>query len=499
MGHAAGGLPRLRRLLADGRAAEALSLIDMLLEEDQPADAASDLLLRRLAALISLGRRREYASALDAANEAVAADPDPERHGRLNALAAVIAHLDNSLERCVAHLVKSYRALGLVTRVDEDVASAWHELAAAYSFAGFHGRAMSAVEMARRVAVTAGIPESDYANPAIRVRLAVWYDHHGDSDACQRILHDVLSDLPWEGDRVRGGLAEVRPIYRGSYGYAVARLAALGDRTGRDPWPLLEGAGQSVRARDLRLMGKVCAAIESGNATTALALLDQSTIAPATMGAAEPIRLRALAHLAGGAHPEALAADRRAFRIATAQEERLRDLLMDGMAARLDHENMQRTVSRFRGEALTDPLTGLPNRRHLEEYVSMLVGGGGSAVIGVCDLDGFKSVNTVHGHLAGDAVLQRVAGVLARVMRKGDFVARYGGDEFVVVLPGASQLEARDIAHRIVRAVQNEDWAALVPGTPVGITVGWAEATSIQGIAQAFAAADRAMLRRKAS
>jgi diguanylate cyclase (GGDEF)-like protein len=486
-------------LLADGRAAEALSLIDLLLEEEQTAEDSADLLLRRLSALVSLGRRREYAAALDAANEAVAADPDPERQGRLNAVAAIIAHLDNSLERCVAHLVKSYRALSQVTRVDEDVASSWHDLATAYSYAGFHGRAMSAVDVARRVAVTAGIPESEYVNPAIPVRLAVWFDHHGDTDACQRILRDVLTDLPWEGDRVRGGLGEVRPIYRGSYGYAIARLAALDDPTGRDPWPLLEGAGQSVRARDLRLMGKVCGAIEAGQATTALALLDQSTISPATMGAAEPFRLRVLAHLAAGAYPEAVAADRRTFRVATAQEERLRDLLMDGMAARLDHENMQRTVSRFRGEALTDPLTGLPNRRHLEEYVGGLVGAGHTAVIGVCDLDGFKSVNTVHGHLAGDAVLQRVAGVLARVMRKGDFVARYGGDEFVVVLPAATQLEAREVAHRIVRAVQNEDWAALVPGTPVGITVGWAEATSIQGIAHAFAAADHAMLRRKAS
>src|SRR5205814_993561 len=175
---------------------------------------------------------------------------------------------------------------------------------------------------------------------------------------------------------------------------------------------------------------------------------------------------RALALLAQGSHAAALEADRRVFRLVSGQEDRLRDLLIDGVAARLDHEHMQRTVSRFRGEALTDPLTGLPNRRHLEEHVSGQISAGNRVVLGVCDLDGFKSVNTVHGHLAGDAVLQRVAGVLARVMRKGDFVARYGGGEVVGGLPGASQLAAGDGALRVVRAPCAEDWAGLVPGNP---------------------------------
>ena len=143
------------------------------------------------------------------------------------------------------------------------------------------------------------------------------------------------------------------------------------------------------------------------------------------------------------------------------------------------------------------------NRRQLDRFVAAMAGRGEQAVVGVCDLDGFKAVNTRHGHHSGDLVLQRIAGVINRVMRRGEFVARYGGDEFVVVLPGASMAEAADVARRITAAVLNEDWESLVPGTPVGVSIGFAEVSGSgaalrAALSSAFETADREMLRAKA-
>ena len=225
----------------------------------------------------------------------------------------------------------------------------------------------------------------------------------------------------------------------------------------------------------MRQLGQVCLAIAEGRPIEAVTRLDTVQVSNETLGAAEPARLRSVALARAGDHAGSHRVDRLAFRLAAQRNDRLRDVYIDGIAARIDHEDMRREAVRYEGEALTDPLTGLPNRRRLERYVAAVVDRGERAVIGVCDLDGFKAVNTRHGHHSGDLVLQRVAGVINRVMRRGDFVARYGGDEFVVVLPGAGMTEASEVKRRIDAAMRAEDWESLVPGTPVGVSIGLAE------------------------
>ncbi|MEV1286856.1 GGDEF domain-containing protein [Micromonospora sp. NPDC049679] len=495
-------LGRSRRLQESSRSAEAFTLLDQVLATTGDPHARADALVQRVSALINLGRTAEYTIAVDEAFDAIRELPEPYLHGHLHALAALAAHHQGALERCVTHLVHSARALGALEDADWDAAVAWHDLAMAYSYLGFHGYALSAIERARQVGDGAGLSAEALAAPGIRLRNAVTLDHNGDADGCLRVLRDITADLA----RLlrEDAIDRLRPSSRSAYGYAAARRAALGDvpDDGLDSAGLLTNGGDGARARDLRTLGEICLAIGAGRPIEALTRLDTVTVSFETLGAAEAARLRSLALAAAGDHAAAHRADRKAFRLATQRNDRLRDVYVEGIAARLDHEDLRRAVSRYAGEALTDPLTGLANRRQLERYVTAMLSRGEGAVVGVCDLDGFKAVNTMHGHLSGDLVLQRIAGVVNRVMRRGDFVARYGGDEFVVVLRGAGMREADEVARRIGAAVAAEDWESLVPGTPVGVSVGFAELSGAgsnlrDALGAAFEIADREMLRAK--
>lgn len=108
--------------------------------------------------------------------------------------------------------------------------------------------------------------------------------------------------------------------------------------------------------------------------------------------------------------------------------------------------------------SITDGLTGLDNRRHLEERLTEMFEHGerlGEPFACVmCDIDKFKSVNDDHGHQAGDAVLRQMADILREEAREIDRVGRYGGEEFMLLLPGTVLDAAVTFADRVRKAVE---------------------------------------------
>jgi diguanylate cyclase (GGDEF)-like protein len=118
----------------------------------------------------------------------------------------------------------------------------------------------------------------------------------------------------------------------------------------------------------------------------------------------------------------------------------------------------RRLTETLKESSLRDPMTGLNNRRYLEEYVETLLANVRRQQIHLAimmlDLDYFKMVNDDHGHDAGDAVLKALSLVLKQSVRSSDMVIRYGGEEFLIVLQGAADPDADQVAENIRRAVE---------------------------------------------
>ncbi|MFC4072474.1 tetratricopeptide repeat-containing diguanylate cyclase [Actinoplanes subglobosus] len=150
----------------------------------------------------------------------------------------------------------------------------------------------------------------------------------------------------------------------------------------------------------------------------------------------------------------------------------------------------RREAERFREQARRDPLTGLPNRRHVDENLPALLADGGPVVVALVDLDHFKRVNDLCSHEIGDRVLVVVAELLARDCGAG-FAARLGGEEFLLVLAGCGASEALPILERFRRSVQEYRWQPLTGNLPVTVSVGATVAGPGDTQAVVLAAADK--------
>ncbi len=147
--------------------------------------------------------------------------------------------------------------------------------------------------------------------------------------------------------------------------------------------------------------------------------------------------------------------------------------------------------------ACTDPLTQLRNRRFMMEVVqheaAVFERGGRPLSILLGDVDHFKRINDQHGHAVGDAVLCAIARVLREGVREVDHVARWGGEEFLVLLPGTELDEAQQVAERLRTAVQTLVEVEGRRDLGLSITLGLAELRSGESIEQALMRADRAL------
>jgi two-component system cell cycle response regulator len=125
--------------------------------------------------------------------------------------------------------------------------------------------------------------------------------------------------------------------------------------------------------------------------------------------------------------------------------------------------------------ALTDPLTGLYNRAylnvHLDELIERVHRDGINASILLFDIDHFKKVNDTHGHPAGDDVLRELASRTVNSVRSVDLVARWGGEEFVVVMPETDLTIATAVAERLRAAVEREPFTVRGAGKTLRVTI----------------------------
>lgn len=155
-------------------------------------------------------------------------------------------------------------------------------------------------------------------------------------------------------------------------------------------------------------------------------------------------------------------------------------------------------IKKLHQQAYTDMLTGLCSRRCFYKKLLGMITKSPIALV-LIDIDNFKSINDIYGHRIGDQVLQETAGILQNNTRRNDIVARWGGEEFAIILPQTEDKEAFKIADRIRKVVEEHNFSCDENTCRLTVSIGIASTKGGASIdvERLFKIADKALYKAK--
>lgn len=185
-------------------------------------------------------------------------------------------------------------------------------------------------------------------------------------------------------------------------------------------------------------------------------------------------------------------------------------LIVSGTARRVRRQmldtraELTKALDRTQALAIRDGLTGLYNRRHLQQRLTEELlrqrRNHRPFCVALLDIDHFKQINDRHGHARGDAVLREVARLLPALLPPTAVLARWGGEEFLLLLPDTALAPARELLQRLHQAMAREDWDALATGLgPVTFSAGLCQSVSTDEIHRTLERVDQALYEAKAT
>jgi diguanylate cyclase (GGDEF)-like protein len=391
-----------------------------------------------------------------------------------HAIAALAAVRAGDVGRALDHAVQALVAFGSLSdgERDPDGEAGMAEILGRLCEQFFdHDRALQFYELAVRG--LRDVPHDPARERSVQARIADLLLHSaGDADGQGQVdrAADIARGLL--GDAAPNSVAERtarRLIARvlcaeGRPAEGSALLADLGDAAGNDPELLL------TRARCLHVLGRD---------EDALADLDAAEALFAAAGdlarQIAALELRSVVAEVRGDVEAALRDARLLAELVWQRHRRQVSGFMDQVWSRAGVEGQRRDLEararmllRF---AEQDSLTSLANRRAMERFCTTLRPTEQICLV-LVDVDHFKDVNDRHGHLVGDVVLREVAAVLSGSVRAMDRVARWGGEEFLIALPGGSAGLGAEAGRRLRRRIEEHSWSQHAPGLRLTVSAG---------------------------